>query len=121
MRSVPWLVLSFTTAFMTALLIDDTRESWVLRRGGALGEGAAQAVVTGAAAFIVVRLLEAFGVTPTTGPWVVLVLSSAVGFVIGTKVPSWYRTAPRKRAELTADSSVRERREERRRSVSSIG
>jgi hypothetical protein len=99
-KSLVWLMLSFTTAFMTSLLIDDKPRSLPRRWLGRWSEGALQSAATAATAFLVFQVLEQRGYPPRTPIEVMVPLAGLIGLIIGTLIPTWYREAPRRREHL---------------------
>jgi hypothetical protein len=85
----PWMLLTFTTTFMTAFQLDNPSSPRLRWR-----EGLVQAVVTSAMAYVVHAWLTAKGVSaPALVP--LMLRSAFIGFMIGFLVPTWYRDAPR--------------------------
>jgi ABC-type sugar transport system permease subunit len=98
----PWSLLTFTTAVMTGILIDDPPTARRPRLRRAL-EGLAGAVMMSAGALLTHQWLQEVDKRAAQQPadyqvpWLprVLVTSAVVGFVIGFLVPHWHRRAPR--------------------------
>jgi len=98
----PWALMSFATAFTTAYLADDPPASNDQRKRQRLQEGMIQAAVSVTTAVPVLIWLHqiAASSTPPAGytlpdPLSARVRAALIGFVIGYKVPTWYREAPR--------------------------
>jgi hypothetical protein len=114
-RSLVWLMLGATTAFVTAFLIDDTPRSLPRRLAGRWSEGATQALVTAAIAFVAYHTLASLGHAPSSPLAMVMGLAGTVGFVIGSLIPTWYREAPRRRDRLEGIAAAPRARRARRR------
>ena len=98
--ALSWLLIGFATAFVTALLIDDTRES-PFRHLGRWSEALVLALVTAGAAAVAIQIQISYGRPPSGGVLQGIVLAGIVGFVLGACVPTWFRVAPRTRVETT--------------------
>ncbi len=107
----PWSVMTFTTSVMTGFLIDDRPRPGVPRLVWRSLEGIAGAVVMLVAAALTYNWLTelagtvSFEVKSRLGYSLpplrsTLGTAGAVGFAIGWLVPTWYREAPRARADV---------------------
>lgn len=90
-RGLPWVLMAFVTAFVTAFHLDNRASDRVPIRRLRWIEGAAQGLVTLMAAQAVRLWLAELG--HPIG-WHVLVSSTLIGFLLGATVPSWFRIAP---------------------------
>jgi hypothetical protein len=106
-KSLIWVMLSATTAVVTALLIDDQPRSWARRWGGRWSEGAVQSAATAAMAFVVYLMLKSYNAAPRSPVEMVVLLAAIIGFIIGALIPTWYREAPRRREDTNGIESVR--------------
>src|SRR5262249_51516794 len=109
----PWALMSFVTAFVTAWLADDPPSSMSVRHRQRWGEGGVQAAASVVTAVLVLTWLGQVpqpANLPTTyhlpDPLSVLVRAALIGFVIGYKVPTWYREAPREPEATPASAAL---------------
>jgi hypothetical protein len=114
----PWMLLTFATALTTGFLVDDVavkRRARITQALEGLG-GAAVLALSGlvAQAWLADTFAQATAqglAIPTTyrvpSLASVVILSAAVGLIIGLLVPHWYRDAPRSRTERGSTAQPR--------------
>ncbi|OGW52056.1 MAG: hypothetical protein A2Z50_02905 [Nitrospirae bacterium RBG_19FT_COMBO_42_15] len=96
----PYMLLTFITAFGTAINIDN-RPFWKITYSVLRWiEGVIQALFNLSAAYIVYLLLN----DPTRDLNRLLLTGALIGFIIGFVVPHWYRTAPLRQKTIMAAS-----------------
>ncbi len=101
----PRLLLTFTLAAMTAFNIDNgsnhgRAQSWI--------EGGLQALAQGIAAYVASLWTQQLDPTiqNSNTAWFAIVLSSAIGFLLGYNVPGWYRGKLHQRVLKRRDSDA---------------
>jgi hypothetical protein len=107
----PWLLITFGTALMTAVLVDNPTFHGMSRWQQRCTEGLLQAAVMLGVAYLTHSWLEQRSevisvvqrVPPLTS---VMGMSGMVGFVIGFCIPTWYRQAQRRHRQVSAGASV---------------
>jgi hypothetical protein len=110
----PWSLCSFSTAFAVAWMTDDEATTLIPRDRLRWIEGLAGAVVLMFTVLIVFPCLDQLALKHETALAhrsslsVALIMSCAIGFVIGYLIPTWYREAPRE-GGLVADAKLAER------------
>ena len=97
----PWALITFTTALVTAALVDNPHFSFVSRWQQRCLEGAAQATVMFGVAYVtyqwLLQLSQNIGPTSCNLSYqmppklTIIVMAGVVGFVIGFFIPTWYR------------------------------
>jgi hypothetical protein len=95
----PYLALAFMAAVMTSFLCDNYAiEPATAPRFARWVEGLAAAGVLAGTAYFVWRALPATGIDPRSIPALLMLLSTAglIGLIIGSMVPTWYRSALRR-------------------------
>ena len=112
-KSLGWVLLSFTTASMTAFLIDDQPSSIARRWGGRWSEGAVQGAVIAAIALLVGRILQETELDTKLVLAQLVPVAGAIGFAVGALVPTWYRTPARRSARRAGTGARRHRRARR--------
>ena len=96
----PWLLVSFATAFITALMVDNPRFARLSGRTQRCLEGLVQGTAMLGVTYltclwlnqrveVVVKNVNLNYETPRIVP--IIVMGAAVGFVIGFFIPTWYR------------------------------
>jgi hypothetical protein len=96
----PYLALAFMAAVTTSFLCDNYAiEPAAAPRFARWVEGLAAAGVLAGTAYFVWRALPATGIDPDRIPALLMLLSTAglIGLIIGSMVPTWYRSALRRR------------------------
>lgn len=100
----PWQLVSFATAFITAVMVDNPRYPQFSARMQRCLEGLVQAVLMMAVTYLTglwllqrVDFYKGLGVDlrylkyGTPRPFMTMTMGAAVGFVIGFLIPTWYR------------------------------
>ncbi|MDX1430888.1 MAG: hypothetical protein R3286_00430 [Gammaproteobacteria bacterium] len=101
-QKMPWMLMSVSTAFFTALMADNDPARWKVSEAAARWiEAAAMAVVLAATMFVVIEWLGDVRAAPIPGERIPAMLGSAavVGFIIGFFAPTLYRRIPDRRRE----------------------
>ena len=99
----PWLLVSFATAFMTALMVDNPRFARISGRAQRCLEGLVQGTAMLGVTYLTCLWLNqrvevvfknvdlGYLKYRTPRPVMIIVMGAAVGFVIGFFIPTWYR------------------------------
>ena len=100
-NSYPWLFMAFTTAVVTAFLVDNRPSKRWSENKQRWAEGAVQSIITMLAGLFV-HWWRSETLPPEKiiiDPISLIAITLIIGFILGFHVPHWYRRAPKKQWE----------------------